>query len=198
MKRVSAFFSICWPFRLIVEYFVFFLVPLIWYVFVQTLWPEQVWTWHKRLQDPRSFTLPLADPGEGHVRPQPPPPRLIFRPNWGPKSRKNFIADRPPPSPPLSQGLDPALTSATVSGLSASATASAFDWMGPISHVESRFPTNRISDMRNLHFSLFTVKTFFLDPFEGFFNSGIMLFGYRSMHYEVICFSRLHSLLIPK
>ena len=152
MKRVSAFFSICWPFRLIVEYFVFFLVPLIWYVFVQTLWPEQVWTWHKRLQDPRSFALPLVDPGEGHVHPQPsPPPRLIFRPNWGPKSRKNFIADRPPPSPPLSQGLDPALTSATVSGLSASVTASAFDWMGPIARAESWFPINR----RHVELALF-------------------------------------------
>ena len=81
----------------------------------------------------------------------PPPPRLIFRPNWGPKTRKNFIADRPPPSPPLSQGLDPALTSATVSGLSASVTASAFDWMGPIARAESWFPINR----RHVELALF-------------------------------------------
>ena len=32
---------------------------------------------------------------------------LTFRPNWGPKGRKNFFG-RPAP-PPLSQGLDPAL-----------------------------------------------------------------------------------------
>ena len=35
------------------------------------------------------------------------PPRLIFRPNWGPKSRKIFFwggAGPPPPSTPLSQG----------------------------------------------------------------------------------------------
>ena len=31
---------------------------------------------------------------------------LIFRPNWGPKSRKNFFWDR---APPLSEGLDPPL-----------------------------------------------------------------------------------------
>jgi len=149
MKRVSASFSICWPFRLIVECFVFFLVPLIWYVSAQTLWPDQVWTWHRRLQDPRSFALPLADPGES------PPTPLIFRPNWGPRGPKNFFW-----RPPLSQSLDPALTSATVSGLSASVTASAFDWMGPIARAENWFPVNRISHMWNLHRSSFTVKTF--------------------------------------
>ena len=48
-----------------------------------------------------------------------PGPVLIFRPNWGPKGRRNFsetdlppfpqgLAD-PPAPPPLSQGLDPAL-----------------------------------------------------------------------------------------
>ena len=37
-----------------------------------------------------------------------PPPRLIFRPNWGPKGREIFFLARPPPhsSPPLCQGLD--------------------------------------------------------------------------------------------
>ena len=51
----------------------------------------------------------------------PPPPSLIFRPNWGPKGRKKKLGDHPPPptfpylrvwmtAPPrLSQGLDPAL-----------------------------------------------------------------------------------------
>ena len=42
---------------------------------------------------------------------------LIFRPNWGPKGKKKFFRDCPPPpskglddwEPPLSQGLDPAL-----------------------------------------------------------------------------------------
>ena len=46
------------------------------------------------------------------------PPPLIFRPNWGPRGRKNFFWRLPPPPPPskdlddrppLSQGLDPAL-----------------------------------------------------------------------------------------
>ena len=30
----------------------------------------------------------------------PPPPPLILRPNGGPKGRKKFLGDRPPPSPP--------------------------------------------------------------------------------------------------
>ena len=34
------------------------------------------------------------------------PPPLSFRPNWGPKGRKNFLE-----TAPLSQGLDPALQS---------------------------------------------------------------------------------------
>ena len=57
----------------------------------------------------------VADPGE---RPAPPPPPVIFRPNWGPKGRKKVYGD--PPfflfkglndrcPPPLSQSLDPAL-----------------------------------------------------------------------------------------
>ena len=33
------------------------------------------------------------------------PPPLVFRPNWGPRGRKSFFCDRPPP-PPLSGGLD--------------------------------------------------------------------------------------------
>ena len=28
------------------------------------------------------------------------PPPLIFRPDWGPKGRRNFLGDRPPPPPP--------------------------------------------------------------------------------------------------
>ena len=156
MKRVSASFSVCWPFRLIVECFVFFFVPLIWYVSAQTLWLDQVWTWHRRLQDPRNFALPLADPGEGPGSP------LIFRPNMlrpdGPK--KLFLETASQTRSPLSQSLDPALTSATVSGLSASVSASAFDWMGPIARAESWFPISRISDMWSLHLSSFTVKTF--------------------------------------
>ena len=43
----------------------------------------------------------MADPGG-------PGPPLIFRPSRGPNGQKNFFG-RPPPLPPLSQGLDPAL-----------------------------------------------------------------------------------------
>ena len=42
----------------------------------------------------------------------PPPPPLIFRPNWGPKSQKYFFGRLPPPPhppPSLPQSLDPAL-----------------------------------------------------------------------------------------
>ena len=63
------------------------------------------------------FLHPVADPGEGPTPPPHPHPH-IFRPNWGPKGRKIFFGDRPslisgsgrpapPPSPALSQGLDP-------------------------------------------------------------------------------------------
>ena len=59
----------------------------------------------------------VADQGE----PPPPPPPCphIFRPKWGPKGPKYFFWDRAPPPylrvwmtapPPLSEGLDPALT----------------------------------------------------------------------------------------
>ena len=57
----------------------------------------------------------VEDPGEA-----PPPPHLIFRTKWGPKGPKIFFWDRAPPPylrvwmtappPPLSDGLDPALT----------------------------------------------------------------------------------------
>ena len=40
---------------------------------------------------------PVADPGEGPREPAPPPPPLIFRPNWGPKGRKNSFGDRAAP-----------------------------------------------------------------------------------------------------
>ena len=55
----------------------------------------------------------VADQGE------PPPCPHIFRPKWGPKGPKYFFWDRAPPPylrvwmtapPPLSEGLDPALT----------------------------------------------------------------------------------------
>ena len=46
----------------------------------------------------------VEDPGEA------PPPHLIFRTKWGPKGPKIFFWDRAPPPPPLSDGLDPALT----------------------------------------------------------------------------------------
>ena len=51
----------------------------------------------------------------------PPPLTLIFSPNWGPKGRKKILETgaplplsqgldaHPPPPPPFSQGLDPAL-----------------------------------------------------------------------------------------
>ena len=58
----------------------------------------------------------MAHPGEGPGGPRPP---LIFRLKWGPKGRKTFFWDRPPPPlisesgwrPPshLSEGLDPPL-----------------------------------------------------------------------------------------
>ena len=37
----------------------------------------------------------VADPGEGQTHPLPPPP-LIFKSNWGPKSRKIFWGNPPP------------------------------------------------------------------------------------------------------
>ena len=48
-----------------------------------------------------------ADPGEG-AGGRGPRPSLSFRPNWGPKGRKKIFW-RPPPSPTLSEGLDPPL-----------------------------------------------------------------------------------------
>ena len=47
-----------------------------------------------RIQD---FLGAVADPGEGPRLPPPPPHTLIFRQNWGPKSRKNFLGRSPPP-----------------------------------------------------------------------------------------------------
>ena len=44
-------------------------------------------------------TKSVANPRQG------PAPPLIFRPNCGPKGRKNIFQDRPPPLP-LSRGLD--------------------------------------------------------------------------------------------
>ena len=38
----------------------------------------------------------VADPGEGPATPSP----LSFRPNWGPKARKNFFWRLPPTPPP--------------------------------------------------------------------------------------------------
>ena len=49
------------------------------------------------------ISLAVADPGEGPGEPTPAP--LSFRPNWGPKGQKKFLWR------PLSQGLDPALSS---------------------------------------------------------------------------------------
>ena len=49
---------------------------------------------------------PVADPEEEPGRPAPTPPPLNLRPKGGPKSRKNFFRDRPPPPHILSQGLD--------------------------------------------------------------------------------------------
>ena len=39
----------------------------------------------------------VADPGEAHEGPAP----LIFRPNWGPKGRKNVFWRPRPPRPPF-------------------------------------------------------------------------------------------------
>ena len=70
-------------------------------------------TWTLLWENRSHFAMPplaVADPGEG--------PPLIFRPNWGPKGRKNIFS-RPGPryirvwmtGPlPLSEGLDPPLT----------------------------------------------------------------------------------------
>ena len=52
--------------------------------------------------------LTVANPGEQARGPVPPP--LIFRPNWGPKSPKKLGGWHLPPPPPLSQGLDPAMS----------------------------------------------------------------------------------------
>ena len=44
----------------------------------------------------------VADPGEAPEGPAP----LIFRPNWGPKGRKNVYLETAPSPPPFSKGLD--------------------------------------------------------------------------------------------
>ena len=72
--------------------------------------PEKIWC--------AEAATAVADPGEGPRRTGPP---FILGPNWGPKGRKEFLRDHPPPPfhlrewmtapPPLYQGLDPPLYS---------------------------------------------------------------------------------------
>ena len=49
-----------------------------------------------------NMNITLADPGEGPGRVG--TPLLIFRPNWGPKGRKNFLETVPPYLRPLDKG----------------------------------------------------------------------------------------------
>ena len=49
----------------------------------------------KRISQCEWTLYTLADPGEGPGTPAP----LVFRLNWGPRSRKIFFWDRPPPPP---------------------------------------------------------------------------------------------------
>ena len=70
-----------------------------------------------RVKSPFSIPAQLADPGGGHGVP------LIFRPQWGPKGRKNIFLETPPylrvwmTAPPLSQSLDPELPPSTLDPL---------------------------------------------------------------------------------
>ena len=48
----------------------------------------------------------VGDPGEGPGGAWTP---LNFRPNWGPKGRRQFFWDAPTPAPTLNEGLDPPL-----------------------------------------------------------------------------------------
>ena len=72
--------------------------------------------WQAQLRSVTETAPKISDGSRGGARG---PALLIFRPNWGPKGRKNFSGDwgSPPylrvwmtvPPPPLFQGLDPAL-----------------------------------------------------------------------------------------
>ena len=65
------------------------------------------------------WRIPLSKGLQWRIQGRSPGPRIIFRPNCGPKGRKNFLGESPPPphlsmglddrATPLSQGLDPAL-----------------------------------------------------------------------------------------
>ena len=62
---------------------------------------DQTQPTHEMTPGFKPFTSDRSRGGARGARPSPPP--LIFRPNWGPKGRKNFFWR---PSPPLSQNLN--------------------------------------------------------------------------------------------
>ena len=76
--------------------------------FVFLYWVSVAWQAFERKMEKEVGRVTVADPGQRPGEWGRPP--LILRPNWGPRAENKIFADRaPPPTPPLSQGLDRAL-----------------------------------------------------------------------------------------
>ena len=78
---------------------------------------------------------PVADPGEGPQKAHPPPLFLDQTEAW--RANKNFFGNRashlsiPPPTPPLSEGMDPALETNSNKQAGSETTQCNIDGIGP-------------------------------------------------------------------